>query len=104
MKNIRNNLINARKFVFLSFGLNVGNWDLHFEARFISWSDIHGIYDGDAALEGNLQMAHKLTCKALHPGNNKQNAVLAIAIFRESTIAGCKRYYPEKKMLLHFLL
>ena len=48
-------------------------------------------------------MAGKLTYKVLHPGNNKHNTALAIAIFHESTIAACKRYCHEKKDVAAFV-
>ena len=96
-------MVNARKFIFSLFASNIESLDLHSEAGCVSWSNIHEIYDSNVALEGNLRMAHKLTYKALHPGNNIQNAASAITIFYESTIAACKRYYPEKKDVAAFL-
>ena len=44
-----------------------------------------------------LKKAHKLTYSSLHPGNNKQNVKLALAIFDEATIAAVKSYFPDRK-------
>ena len=48
-------------------------------------------------------MAPKLTPCYLHPGNNKQNVGLALAIFHETTIAACKSYFPQRKDVIAFL-
>ena len=76
---------------------------IHFPARYITWSDLHTIYDKDERLASNLKKAHKLTYTALHPGNNKQNVPLALAIFDESTIAATKSYLPERHDIAGFL-
>ena len=47
-------------------------------------------------LNGNLRKAPKLTYRALHPGNNKQNVGLALGIFHETTIAACMSYFPDR--------
>ena len=54
-------------------------------------------------LDANLRQAPKLTYKALNPSNNKQNVDLAIAIFHETTVAGCKRYLPQRSDVSSFL-
>ena len=41
-------------------------------------------------LKGNLRKALKLCYQALHPGNNKQNVPLALALFHDTTIAAAK--------------
>ena len=48
-------------------------------------------------MQGNLKKAPKLTYKALHPANNKQDVNLALAIFHETTVAACKSYLPERQ-------
>ena len=72
-------------------------------AGYISWSDLHKIYDKDEKLDGNLRKAPKLGYKSLHPGDNKQNVELALAIFHETTIAASRNYYPEREDISEFL-
>ena len=47
IKNIRNNLFNAKKFVFPAISLNIGGEVVCSPAGFISWKDLHHIYDED---------------------------------------------------------
>lgn len=74
------------------------------EPGYISWSDLHKIYEEDQKLDANLRKAPKLSYKALHPGDNKQNVSLALAIFHETTVAACKSYFPHRKDVKNFLL
>ena len=104
MKNIRNNLLNAKKFVFPAFSLDImKDKNLASDGGYICWSDLHGVHDRDKALQGYLRKAPELTYAALHPGNNKQNVPLALGIFHETTIAAFKCYYPERKEAAEFL-
>ena len=70
MKNVRNNLFNAKIFVFPSFTFNVQGVVINSPDGYISWSDLHSIYDQDSKLPANLRKANKLTYRAMHPGNN----------------------------------
>jgi len=45
VKNVRNNLFGAKKFVFGEFSFEEGQAKLEFPAGYISWGDIHRIYD-----------------------------------------------------------
>ena len=103
MKNVRNNLFNAKKFVFPSFTFNVQGVVINSPDGYISWSDLHSIYDQDSKLPTNLRKANKLTYRAMHPGSNKQSVNLALSIFHESTIAASKSYFPERKEISCFL-
>ena len=103
MKDVRNNLFNAKKFVFPSFTVNVQGVVINSPDGYISWLDLHSIYGHDSKLPGNLWKANKLTCRAMHPGNNKQSVNLALSIFHESTIAASKMYFPERKDISGFL-
>ena len=104
LKNIRNNLLNSRKFVFPSFSHSINDdCIINVPAGYISWSDLHNIYDKDEKLDGNLRKAPKLGYKSLHPGDNKQNVELALAIFHETTIAASRNYYPEREDISRFL-
>ena len=103
IKNIRNNLLNAKKFVFPEFSYNQGNIQLHCPQGYIDWADLYNIYDKDKELKGNLRKAPKLSYQALHPGNNKQNVPLTLALFYETTIAAAKSYYPNREDVSGFL-
>ena len=97
VKSIRNNLINAKKFVFLDFSYNQGNIQLHCPQGYIEWADPYNIYDKDKELKGNLRKATKLSYQALHSGNNKQDVPLALALSHDTTIAAAKSYYPNRE-------
>ena len=103
VKNIRNNLLNSKKFVFPAFKFEVGGTIIESKEGYLSWNDIHKIYDNDSTLNANLRKAPKLSYKALHPENNKQNVGLALAIFDEKTIAACKSYFPCRKDMAGFM-
>ena len=82
IKNVRNNLLNCHKFVFPSFSFQIKNKIVaSSEAGFISWSDMQSLLNRDVKLEANLRKASKLSFEALHPGHNKQNVNLALAIY-----------------------
>ena len=90
LKNIRNNLLNSRKFVFPSFSHSINDeCIINVPAGYISWSDLHNIYDKDEKLDGNLRKAPKLGYKSLHPG--------------ETTIAASRNCYPEREDISGFL-
>ena len=93
----------GKKFVFPPFGFEDGNLSVNCPAGYITWSDLHKIYDKNQALQGNLRKAHKLSYRSLHPGNNKQNVSLALSIFVETTIAAIKSYFPERDDMSLFL-
>ena len=103
VKNIRNNLLNAKKFVFPEFNFEVGGHMLMSAPGYVSWHDIHRIYDNDQSLTANLRKSPKLSYKALHPGNNKQNVNLALAIFHETTVAASRSYFPKRQDMANFL-
>ena len=58
---------------------------------------------GGKQLKGNLRKVPKLSYQALHPGDNKQNVRLALALFHDTTIAAAKAYYPNGEDLSGFL-
>ena len=103
MKNVCNNLFNEKKFVFPFFTFNVQGVVINSPDGYISWSDLHSIYDQDSKLPANLRKANKLTSRDMHPGNNKQFVNLALSIFHESMIAASKSYFPERKDISGFL-
>ena len=103
IKNVRNNLLNGKKFVFPEFSYNDGkDTNVHCPAGYIRWADLHGIHDIDKELAAHLRMS-KLSYQVLHPGNKKQDVPLALAVFDEKTIAAAKKYFPDRKDLSGFL-
>ena len=64
------------------------------QAGNISWKDFKDVHEEDAKLKANLRTAPKLTYEVLHPGHNKQNVNLALAILHDTTIAAIKSYFP----------
>ena len=103
MKNIRNNLLNGKKFVFPEFAFAHENINVSCPGGYITWGSLHRIYDFDSQLKGNLRKAPKLTYKVLHPGNKKQSVPLALALFDDTTIAAIKSYFPERDDMSSFL-
>ncbi len=103
IKNIRNNLLNGKKFVFPAFKFENGNIKVDCPAGYVTWGDLHKIYDKDSELKANLRKAPKLTYSSLHPGNKKQSVPLALSIFHESTVAACRDYFPDRKDMSSFL-
>ena len=84
--------------------MNLGGEVVCSPAGFISWKDLHHIYDEDCKLPANLRKAYKLNYRVMHPGNNKQCVNLALAIFDETTIVAIKSYLPERKDMAGFLI
>ena len=103
LKNIRNNLLAAKKFVFPAFEFKMNEISVSCPSGYITWGDLHRIYDRDLEQQANLKKAPKLTYQSLHPGNNKQNVPLALSIFHETTIVAVESYFPERKDISGFL-
>ena len=104
VKNIRNNLLNARKFVFPQFDFNKRNQEkINSDGGYIAWADLKLIYEEDSKLSANLKKAYSLSYKALTPYNNKQNVSLALAVFSETTIAATKCYLRGREDAASFL-
>ena len=103
VKNIRNNLLNGKRFIFPEFKFNSSTFSIFVPAGEISWRLLNDVYDRDQKLEGNLRKAPKLTYGTLHPGNNKQNVQLALNIFHETTIASIQSYFPNRNDAAQFL-
>ena len=103
VKNLRNNLLNGKKFVFPDFKYHSANMSIDCPSGYISWDDLCKIYYNDNKLKGKLRKAPKITYEVLHPGSNKQNVPLALAVIHETTIAASKSYYPNRKDSANFL-
>ena len=95
LKNICNTLLNKKKFVFPAFTFEISNISVSSKEGYIAWSDLHKVCNKDNTLNAKLRKAPKLTFKALHPSDNKQNVNIAVAIFHETIIAACDNYFPN---------
>ena len=103
-KNIRNNLLNRQKFAFPAFWFSIKNIVVApSQAGYISWRDFKNVYEEDAKLKANSCKAPKLTYEVFHPGHNKQNVNLALAIFHDTTIAAIKSFFPSRQDVTGFL-
>ena len=87
---------------FWIFFQSRGNIQLHSPQSYIGCADLYNIYCKDKDLKANLRKALKLSYQALHPGNNKQNVPLALALFHDTTIATAKIIIQVEKMFLDF--
>ena len=104
MKNIRNNLLNGKKFVFPEFIYNDGlHININCPAGYIRWKDLYDIYDFYKELKGHFRKAPKLSYETLHSKKNKQNVPLALSIIHETTIAASKSYLPNRADVANFL-
>ena len=103
VKNIRNNLLNLKKFVFPEFSFSCLQQTIVSKGGYISWDDMKNIYDKDSKLTANLRKACKLSLSAIFPYKNKQNVRLALAIFHETTISAAKCYIPKRQDCSFFL-
>ena len=103
IKNVRNNLLARKKFLFPPFV----NEDLSMPVKVaggeVSWSLLHRVHEEDSKLQSNLRAAPKLTKLVLHPGKAKQSVPIALAIFEESTVAAILKYFPRAQDSAEFL-
>ena len=103
IKNVRNNLLNSRRFVFPQFDYEKDGIEILCPAGYLAWSDLHQMFEHDVKLQSYLKKAHKLSYQVLHPGNKKQSVPLALAIFHETTTAAFESYFPEREDASKFL-
>ena len=71
-------------------------------AGFTRWVDLYSIYNKDKELKNNLKKTPKSSYLALHPGNNKQNVRLALAVLHETTITAARNYFPNRRDVASF--
>ena len=95
-------MLYRKKFVFPGFTFEISNIHIPSENAYITWSDIHKIYDNDNILDAKSRKASKLTFKALLPSGNKQNANLAAAIFHLTIIVAGEKYFPDRTDMSNF--
>ena len=96
-KNVRNNLLRYKCFIFPAFEYDGFEDPVSFKGGQISWKLFNNVFEKNSLLEANLGKTPKITHKVFHLGNYKQNVPVALAIFHESTSAALTGYFPEKK-------
>ena len=64
-------------------------------AGFTRWVDLYSICNKDKELENNFKKTPKSSYLALHPGNNKQNVRLALAVLHETKITAARSSFPN---------
>ena len=102
IKNVRNNLLNDKRFIFPPFEFFGFRNEIKITGE-ISWSLLHKVHSEDEKLQSNLKATPKLDNKTLYPGNNKQDVNRALIIFHSTTSAGIKRYFPANQAAAEFL-
>ena len=103
IKNIRNNLVNHKRFIFPPFQFDGFTDCIKVTGGEISWGLLHRIHEKDEELSANLRKAPKLNYKTLHPGDNKQDVTRALNIFHPSTSAAINSYFPSNHAAAEFL-
>ena len=103
LKNLRNNLISTKKFIFPPFQFTDYGFNIKVSAGDISWALLHGVHEKDKTLSANFRKACKLGKKTQYPGNNKQDVNLALNIFHETTSAAIQSYFPSEYSASKFL-
>ena len=68
-KNVRNNLLNAKRLIFPSSNFNGLLDEVNVTEGNISWVLLHKVHARDEELHANLRKAPKLTVNTLHPGD-----------------------------------
>ena len=72
-KNVRNNLLNYKRFIFPAFEYDGFEDPISFKGGQISWKLFHNVFEKDSLLEANLRKDPKITHNVLHSVNSKQN-------------------------------
>ena len=64
-KNIRNSLLNKKKFVFPAFTFEISNISVSSKEGYIAWSDLDKVYNKDYALNAKLRKAPKANIQSI---------------------------------------
>ena len=67
IKKIRNNLLNQKRFVFLSFDFGRFYDDIYITSEEIPWKLLYFVYDNDVELKENLKKTPKIGRNVLDP-------------------------------------
>ena len=103
IKNIRNNLLNNKRFLFPSFKFDNFFDKINVTGSEILWKLIHEVHKKDEEFGTNLRKAQNLLRRFCNPGSCKQNVPVALAIFHETTYAAIRSYFPDRIDAAKFL-
>ena len=97
MKNIRNNLLNKKRFVFPEFACN--DFKINCQGGYIHWDDLYDGYDKDKELKSDLRKAQKLSDLALHPGEYQAECTISSTIHTRNNNHYISKFFQIEKML-----
>ena len=103
MKNVRNNLLKCKRFIFHLFEFSGFKDSINVPGGEIAWKTFHDVFERDTNLHADLRKAPKLTIKVLQPVNSKLNVPNALVMFDVTTIAAVKSHFPEEASAGAFL-
>ena len=103
IKNVRNNLLNKKRFMFPEFQFTGFDTEIKVESGEISWKIFHDVFEKDSELDANLKKATKINNKVIHPGKFKQSVNVALGMFHETTTTAIKSYFPKRSDIASFL-
>ena len=103
IKNVRNNLLARKQFLFFPFICKILHHDVMVAGGQISWNLLHSVHDRDSQCQANLRATPKLTKTVLHLGNCKQSFPVALAVFDPTTRAAILQYFPSFQDAADFL-
>ena len=103
LKNIRNNLLNSKKFVFPQFSFTCLEQIIASADGYIAWNDFKKIYDEDSTLSSHLRNHTSYLCQHFVLTTANKMLSLALAIFDGTTNAAAKCYIPERSDCTSFL-
>ena len=104
-KNVRNNLLHFKKFVFPSFTYNIKDYYSTCPAGYIAWGDFHYLLSKDEQLQGNLRKAPKITkIKVFTLGTESKMFPLHCPFSMKQHLQVLKDVFQNEKVFLVFLL
>ena len=85
--------MNSKTFVFPAFEFS--DFNIRCPDGYNTLGYIDKTCDFDTNLQSQLKTFLKLSHRALHGGNNKQNVSLALSIFDQTTVTASSCYLPD---------
>ena len=101
--NIRNNLLNKKRFVFPSFSFSGFCDDIHFTWGKFSKKLLNIVYGKDEVLGVNFKKASKVTTPLSTLEKFEEHMSFTQDIFHDTTMATIKSYFPNRSGALSFL-
>ena len=102
-KNIRNNLLNHKQFIFPSFKLDGIKDPVNVPGREIKWKYFHDVHDKNVLLETHMKKSSKANNEGTTLRKVQSKVPEALAIFHETTDVAIQSYFPDEKSTVDFL-